>query len=97
MAEKQPMSDMEGKSDENLTPEVVMYAMSLIRHTLYKVENELRYEVHPRSCLTGISDLLMLTPADIAEFLDEFEDSWSRMEENKTPGPSKDTSENASG
>lgn len=44
----------------------------------------------------GISDLFMLTPADIAEFFDEFEDSGSKIEENKTPDASKDTPEKAS-
>ncbi|KAI8547427.1 hypothetical protein RHMOL_Rhmol07G0194800 [Rhododendron molle] len=83
MAEKQPMSEMERKPEEKLTSELIMYLMSPIRQTLYKVENEPRYEVHPQSCLKGVSDPFMLTPSDIAELFNESEDSGSQTEEEK--------------
>ncbi|KAG5523823.1 hypothetical protein RHGRI_030724 [Rhododendron griersonianum] len=73
-----------------------MYALSIIRQTLYRVENEPKHEVHSRSCLTGVSNPFMLTPSDIAELFNESKDSRSKVEENKTPDPSKDTLEKAS-
>ncbi|KAI8573071.1 hypothetical protein RHMOL_Rhmol01G0250100 [Rhododendron molle] len=70
--------EMEEKFEEKLSPELVK---SLIRHTLYKVENEPKYEVHFQSCLTGVSDPFILTLANIAEFLEELEDSEIKVEE----------------
>ncbi|KAG5544212.1 hypothetical protein RHGRI_016833 [Rhododendron griersonianum] len=87
MAEKQTMLEMEEKSREELTPELVMFAMSLIRQTLYRVENEPKYEIHSRSCLTMMSNPFTLTPADIAEFFSESEGSESQVQENKAPTP----------
>ncbi|KAG5523697.1 hypothetical protein RHGRI_030621 [Rhododendron griersonianum] len=96
MADKQPVPEMEGKPEEKLTPELVMYAMSLIGQVLYEVKNEQRHEVHPRSCLTGVSDPLMLTHSDIAEFFEESEGSGNKTKEAKTPDSPKDTPEKTS-
>ncbi|KAI8563820.1 hypothetical protein RHMOL_Rhmol03G0138800 [Rhododendron molle] len=75
-----------------------MFAMSLIRQTLYRVENEPKHEVHSHSCLTRMSDPFTLTPADIAEFFSESEGSESQVQENKAPTPdhSKDSPEKSS-
>ncbi|KAG5524208.1 hypothetical protein RHGRI_031018 [Rhododendron griersonianum] len=98
MAEKQTVPQMKETPGEELTPELVMLTMSLIRQTLYKVENEPKYEVHSRSCLAKTSDPFTLTPADIVEFFGESEDSESQVQEDKPPplDPSKGSPEKSS-
>ncbi|KAI8559753.1 hypothetical protein RHMOL_Rhmol04G0198800 [Rhododendron molle] len=78
MARKQTVPQMKETPEEKLTPELVMLAMSLIRRTLYRVENEPKFEVHSRSCLTRMSDASTLTSADITEFFGESKGPESR-------------------
>ncbi|KAG5565856.1 hypothetical protein RHGRI_001684 [Rhododendron griersonianum] len=98
MAEKQTAPKMEETSGGKVTPELVMLAMGFIRQTLYRVENEPKYEIHSRSCLTKMSDPFKLTPAEIAEFFAESEGSESQAQENKAlaPDSSKESLEKSS-